>query len=158
MNTPEPNPGNNPPPPDQFSDPTVKVENGLCVISSIAAALQVKFGYSAATAISNAIAALEAEGVTTTPVNGGITVSGEDVMNVMISLGFSIKEINYNDPAQVLSHFNSGGFGIGHFNGTPGHDVFLTGYNSGSSAYLYYDSVTGSYSSGSPNAVLLYFN
>jgi hypothetical protein len=134
------------------------VENGLCVIGSIAAALQVKFGYSAATAISKATEALQAEGVTTTPVNGGIYVDGEDMESALISLGFTLPDIVHS-ATNIAAHFNDGGFGIGHFSGPPGHDVFLTGYSSSTNQFHYYDSVTGNYHyGGGLTDIILYFN
>ena len=74
--------GQNPPPttpPPGNRTPTVTVPSGLCVIGSIAAALQVKYGLTAQDAINRATAALQSQGVTTTPQNGGISVSGEEV-------------------------------------------------------------------------------
>jgi hypothetical protein len=132
------------------------VENGLCVIGSIATALQVKFGYSAATAISKATEALQAAGVVTTPVNGGISVPEGKMAETLTSLGFVVSNITYTATA-IKSHFDNGGFGIGHFYGPPAaHDVFLTNHL-GSTSFTYWDPVKGHYSSGSPDEIILFF-
>ena len=45
----------------------------------------------------------------------------------------------------IADWFSNGGYGIGHIGGSPSHDFLITGFNSSTMMFDYYESVTGEY-------------
>lgn len=143
-------------------DPTIKVPDGQCVIGSIAAALQAKYGFNDATAISMATKALNDAGIdTTTWIDGGMTINTEKISQALRSVGFNVVKPSGGayTSNQISSHFTNKGFGIGHISGSPAHNVFLVGYVQQTNTYTYYDAVKGGYGSRvGMSGIWLFFN
>jgi len=121
----------------------VQVPRGDCVIGSIAAGIQAIRGGNADEAIDYARNTLNEQGVDTRSFGVGIHVSGEQVANALVSLGFVVDTSEEQTGPQIADWFNEGGFAIGILGGFPAHHILLYGFDSSTMMFNYYDSTLG---------------
>ena len=68
------------------------------------------------------------------------------IAQALTSLNFTVDTPTDNIAGhRIADWFSNGGYGIGHIGGSPSHDFLITGFNSSTMMFDYYESVTGEY-------------